>query len=118
MEFTLTFIYRFLLGLYLSAPVLLLLVLIVVGIGLFVGRRESWKLSDSLYWSFITASTVGYGDFRPRRRLSKLLSIVIAFVGLIFTGIMVAIAVNSLRFTFDKHVDLNQVKALTRDVEK
>ncbi len=118
MEFTLTFVYRLLFGLYLSAPVLLMLVLIVVAIGLFVGRRESWNPGDALYWSFITASTVGYGDMRPRRRLSKFLSIVIAFVGLIFTGIVVAIAVNSLGVAFDKHIDLNEVKALMQDLEK
>ncbi len=118
MDFTLTFIYWFLFGLYLSAPVLLSLVLIVVAIGLLVGRRESWKPGDALYWSFITASTVGYGDIRPRRRLSKFLSIVIAFVGLTFTGIVVAIAVNSLGFTFDKYVDLNEVKNVIQKLEK
>ncbi len=118
MEFTLTFATRFLLGLYLSAPVLLLLVISVIVLGLFVGRRESWAPVDALYWSFITASTVGYGDIRPRRRLSKLLSIVVAFVGLIFTGIVVAIAVNALAYTFDKHVDMDEVRALIRDLEK
>lgn len=118
MDFTLTFVNWCLFGLYLSAPVLLLLVLIVVVIGLFIGRRESWNPGDALYWSFITASTVGYGDIRPRRRLSKFLSIVIAFVGLIFTGIMVAIAVDSLGFTFDRHVDLNEVKTVIQKLGK
>ncbi len=118
MDFTLTFIYWFVFGLYLSAPVLLLLVLIVVVIGLFVGRCESWNPGDAVYWSFITASTVGYGDIRPRRRLSKFLSVVIAFVGLIFTGILVAIAVNSLGFAFDKYIDLDEVKTLIQNLEK
>jgi len=38
---------------------------------------------------------VGYGDVRPRRRGSKSQSVLIAFVGLILAGIVVAIAFNA-----------------------
>jgi voltage-gated potassium channel len=93
MELTFEFSSLFLTGLYALAPVLLGLAVSIVAIGQVVRKVEGWSITDSLYWSFITASTVGYGDFRPTRRLSKYLAILIALIGLILTGIMVAIAV-------------------------
>ena len=46
---------------------------------------------DSFYWSFITATTVG--DVRPVNRGSRTIAIFIAFLGLILTGIVIAVAV-------------------------
>jgi voltage-gated potassium channel len=60
-----------------------------------VGRHEGWSRFDSFYWSFITATTVGYGDVRPVKKRSKIISIVIAFLGLTLTGILIAVAVQA-----------------------
>lgn len=76
-------------------PLLIFLALIVVSMGLVVGRLESWSNFHALYWAFITATTVGYGDFRPLQRFSRMASILIAFVGVTLTGILVALAVNA-----------------------
>jgi potassium channel subfamily K len=38
---------------------------LVVG-GLWMGRLEGWSWFDSLYYSIITAGTIGYGDFSPK----------------------------------------------------
>lgn len=111
MEFTFTFIKLFMLGLKLAAPLIFSFALIIIIIGQIVGRRESWNRLDSLYWSFITATTVGYGDIRPTQQLTKMLSILIAFTGLIFTGIMVALAIHAATMAFSKHsgtIDTNQ----------
>ena len=105
MEFTFTFMKTFLYGLYFTAPLLLLIVLITIFLGQIVGHIESWKRFDALYWSFITATTVGYGDIRPSYRTSRVLSILIALTGLVFTGIIVAIAVRSASYAFNIHVD-------------
>jgi voltage-gated potassium channel len=43
----------------------------------------------------ITASTVGYGDIKPVRKSSKVLAIVIAFMGMVLTGIIIAVALES-----------------------
>ena len=100
MQFTFQFIKYFVYGIELAAPLLLFLALLIVVLGQIVGLRETWSRFDSLYWSFITATTVGYGDIRPLRRLSKTFSILIALVGMIFTGIIVALAINAASNAF------------------
>ena len=100
MQFTFQFIKFFAHGLDLAAPLLIFLALLIIVMGQIVGIRESWGRFDSLYWSFITATTVGYGDIRPLLKLSKTLSILIALTGMIFTGIVVALAINAASLSF------------------
>jgi len=99
-QFTFQFIKFFFHGLDLAAPLLIFLALLIIIMGQVVGKRESWGRFDSLYWSFITATTVGYGDIRPLLKLSKTLSILIALTGMIFTGIVVALAINAASLSF------------------
>jgi len=96
------FLLLFLQGLYFISPLLAMLLLILVLIGQIVGRHEAWSRFDALYWAFITSFTVGYGDFHPRKRLSKALSVLIALVGVIFTGIIVAVALHAVQTSFIK----------------
>ena len=42
---------------------LLTLAAIVTALGQVVGKKEGWSRFDGLYWSFIAATTVGYGDY-------------------------------------------------------
>ena len=92
---TTTFLKEFVFGLWVTFPLLLSLALAVMLLGQIVGRKEGWSPFDSLYWSFITATTVGYGDLRPQKRVSRMLSIVIALLGFMLTGILVAVAIHS-----------------------
>lgn len=110
MEFTFTFLKLFVYGLYLAGPLLLTLGVVIILIGQRVGRYESWNRFDSLYWSFVTATTLGYGDFRPAKKISKVLAIVITFTGLICSGIVVAIAVDSAMHAFKLTRDVQEIK--------
>lgn len=92
---TLTFLKQFGIGLYLTFPLLLSLAALITLLGQTVGRKEGWSRFDSLYWSFITATTVGYGDIRPTKHASRILAILIAFLGLVLSGIIIAVAVNA-----------------------
>ena len=92
MEFTLEFFEILYIDLVHAAPLLIFLLSLVVVIGFVIGRVEGWSLFDSLYHAFINATTVGYGDFRPTDKRSKLLAVMLAVVGLVFTGMVVAIA--------------------------
>lgn len=100
MEFTYKYIFYFINGLIFGWPLLCSMVLGIILCGLIVGKRESWSRFDSIYWSFITATTVGYGDIRPLKRLSKSLAILIALQGMVFTGILVALAINAAQISF------------------
>ncbi len=78
-----------------AAPVLVLLLALMVGLAILIGRGEGWSLSDSIYFGFITGTTVGYGDLRPQRGAGKAMAVVIAYIGLIQIGIIVALAVHA-----------------------
>jgi voltage-gated potassium channel len=100
---TTTFLKEFLLGLRLTSPLLLSLAAAVTLMGQVAGKKEGWSPFDSFYWSFITATTVGYGDVRPTKRLARILAIVIALVGLMLTGILVAVAVHAATIALAAH---------------
>lgn len=107
MEFTLDFFKLFSLGLFYTAPILSVLLLLIIGLGLLIGRHEGWSRGDAVYYAFITATTVGYGDFHPRRSLSKHLAIALTLVGLLFNGIVVAVGVHAGSSAFrTTHEDL------------
>ncbi len=100
---TITFLKEFGTGLWVAAPVELSLAILIVLLGQFVGRHEGWSRFDSVYWSFVTATTVGYGDLRPTKRRSKIVAIVIATLGLILSGILIAIAVRAVTIAMQAH---------------
>jgi len=92
---TITFLKEFGAGLWLTFPLLFSLAAVITVLGQLVGKREHWSRFDSFYWSFITATTVGYGDFKPTKNLSRIIAILIGFLGLLLSGIVIAIAVRA-----------------------
>ena len=97
----LSFLGSFSVGLFQMSPILLFLTLSVILMGQIVGKKEGWSKGDALYFSFVTATTVGYGDLRPSKTSSKALAVGIAFVGLVFTGILAAIGLHSAQHAFE-----------------
>ena len=107
---TLTFLKQFFLGIWLTSPMLLTLFAAITVVGQVVGKKEGWTAFDSWYWSFVTATTVGYGDIRPVKRDSRMLAIVIALLGLTFTGILIAVAVHAATLALNAHDAAELVK--------
>lgn len=112
MDISLAFIELFFWSVYLISPLLFLLGIIVSILGLYVGRIEGWTKFNSLYWALITASTVGYGDIRPLKKRSKILSIIIALNGIMFTGILVAVTISSATTAFEIHPNVEIIEKL------
>ena len=115
MDFTLTFLEVFFVVLWLAGPLLLFLLAIIIICGQFAGRKEGWSPLNTLYWTFITATTVGYGDMPPIEKRSRMLSVVIALVGLMLTGILVAVTVNAASHAFKVHVDAAEAREMIED---
>jgi hypothetical protein len=80
-------------------PIFSSLLIIIILLGLVTGIREGWSIGDSLYYAFITAFTIGYGDITPKYPLTKILAVAIGLVGFLFSGVLVAITVEALRYT-------------------
>lgn len=116
MAFSITFLTLFSFSVYLLAPLLIMLFVVIIIFGIVVGRIESWTRFDSIYWSFITALTVGYGDIRPLQKTSKVLSILIAWCGITLSGLLVAIAVKSASISLEKHIDPELVERIEQQV--
>lgn len=117
MDFTITFIKILLWGIYLMAPVMIVMFVIIIVLGLIVGRIEAWTKFDSLYWAFITALTIGYGDIKPTKKRSRVISIVLGTFGIMLTGILVGITVEASSNTFKAHITPEQVYIIKKSMD-
>ena len=72
-----------------------LLALIVV-LGLAAGLIEGWSVQESVYFSFVTGLTIGYGDLVPKTLLARVLATLIGVTGILVTALVAAVAVKAL----------------------
>ena len=79
------------------------LVLLIVVAGVAFSKAESIRLSDGVYFAFITALSVGYGDISPRTTIGRIVSVGIGLMGILFVGITAAIATRALAHTAKRH---------------
>lgn len=61
---------------------LLLLFFVLAAGTTFYAQVEGWSIVDSLYFSVMTITTVGYGDLHPTTSASKLFTVVYVFIGI------------------------------------
>ena len=66
---------------------------------------EKISFGDALYFTFVTALTVGYGDIAPATIAGRIVAIMTGFVGIIITGLVVAVAVYALKKTMKHSAD-------------
>ena len=67
---------------------LFLLITLLAGATYFYWQVEGWSIIDSLYFSIMTTSTIGYGDLVPTTDISKLFTIIFAILSI---GVFVAV---------------------------
>src|SRR5262249_53162686 len=77
-------------------PIVSGLVAIMIMLGATIGLVEGWSLQDSLYFSFVTGLTIGFGDLVPKSLLTRVLAILIGLCGILLTAMIAAMAVNAL----------------------
>ncbi len=78
-----------------------LLALIVVGAVIIAGV-ETIPFGDAVYFSFITGLTVGFGDIVAHTAVGRWVAVLLGFVGIIFTGLIVAAAVHAVQETLQE----------------
>jgi voltage-gated potassium channel Kch len=67
---------------------------------------EGWSWLDSLYFSVITLSTVGYGDFSPTTAISKIFTSVYIFLGIsVFVSFASMLAKERVEIAQERHGD-------------
>ena len=83
-------------GLRVVWPILSGLIVLMISLGLLVGLVEGWSIQDSLYFSFVSGLTIGFGDLVPKTLLTRALAIAIGVSGVLATALIAAIAVKAL----------------------
>jgi voltage-gated potassium channel len=86
------------------SAVLAIIALIIVLAGAVIARFDRAPLEEAMYLAFITAFTVGFGDIAPRSRGARVVCVILAFLGLILVGILVAVAVHALDIVLTSRV--------------
>lgn len=49
---------------------------------------EQRTFADSLWWSFVTATTVGYGDISPSTPIARIMAVILMITGISFIGML------------------------------
>ena len=86
---------------YVKFVILTLVALMVAGAGA-VTLVEKMPFGETLYFAFVTALTIGYGDIVVKTPLGQLVAILIGFIGILFTGLMVAVLVYAVRESLEE----------------
>jgi hypothetical protein len=60
---------------------LAIVIVLLIGSTLVYSRLEGWSFIDSLYFSTVTLTTIGYGDLTPSHDVSKLFTIFFVLSG-------------------------------------
>jgi len=91
-------------------------VLIVIAIGTaFYSRYEGWRVLDALYFTIITLTTIGYGDFAPQTDAGKIFTMVYIFVGIsLISGFIILLGEHSKKLKRFGKIDNPDLE----DVEK
>jgi hypothetical protein len=77
----------------------------MVGCGITISLIEDWSIGEGLYFTFVTGLTIGYGDLIPKHIFARLLALMIGFSGIVLTGIVAAVSVQSLGDASDHNME-------------
>ena len=92
-----SFTYHFFRAFWHVRTVILALIAFVVVDAAALAHIEKMPFADALYFAFVTALTIGYGDIVMHTPLGRLISLLIGLVGILFSGLIVAVLVHAVR---------------------
>ena len=77
-------------------PIFSGVLVIMIGSGFVIGRIEGWRIGETLYFTFVTGLTIGYGDLAPKHTVARMLILPIGLSGIVLTGLVAAASVQAL----------------------
>jgi voltage-gated potassium channel len=111
MKFTKDFLKIFWYLLIHLLPIWGFLSVLITVFGIVLSKLEGLTIGRGIYFAWITATTVGYGDITPTDAVAKILCVLLAIIGIINTGIIVSIALNATRYAMERTTDLEKLKS-------
>ena len=78
------------------AGVFAFLTLVILAGGMLLARFDGLPFGEAIYLAFVTALTVGFGDLTPRSGAARVVTVVLAFFGMLLFGILIATAVHAM----------------------
>ena len=69
--------------------------MLIVGGAVLISFVEQLPFDHALYFSFVTGLTIGYGDIVATTSVGRIISIVLGVIGIMFTGLVVAVGDNT-----------------------
>jgi hypothetical protein len=86
---------------HVKSVILALIALIVAGAAA-ITFFEKMPFADTLYFAFVTGLTIGYGDIVMKTPGGRLIALLIGLVGILFTGLVVAVLVHAVRESLEE----------------
>jgi hypothetical protein len=84
-----------------QAFALAVFVVLVVGV-VFYSLAEGWSLADSLYFTVIALSTIGFGDLAPTTEFSRIFTVFYAIVGVGLIGTLLHLVVSNAQQSINR----------------
>lgn len=84
-----------------GVALIIFIIIILIG-GIIYSNLEGWSYIDSIYFSAVTITTLGYGDFAPQTDIGKIFTILFSVSG-IAIGLYILTIVGKNIFDFDFH---------------
>jgi voltage-gated potassium channel len=77
-----------------SRGLVLLSLLLIAGGTWFYAVAEGWSVTDALYFSVVTLTTIGFGDLVPTRDLTRIFTVVYSLLGIgVLASLIASLAV-------------------------
>jgi voltage-gated potassium channel len=111
MKFVREFIKVFWVLLLHLAPIVCFLAIVITLGGVLLAALEALPVGRGIYFAWITATTVGYGDLAPAAPLARVLCVALALVGLVNNSIIAAVALNAVLVSARDHLDLDSLES-------
>ncbi len=89
-----------------SHALMALLALMAIGAGI-IAIAEGMNYWKALYLTFITGLTIGYGDIAPVTVAGRIVCVLIGLLGIVFFGIVVAVATRALAHAVEEKRDVH-----------